>query len=202
MMVVWMAISISAAKTRSGKVSAVPSRSPAPGARCSSIHCSSFVKRRMDAFAVASTKLASSRPSPASARLILMASALYSSMACLSVLKLPVDLLIFSLFSIRCPLQRNERGHSFFGKMAVWLYTVKVRWFWIRSLPDTRRSNGYQKLNSRRMRSSFSLGTLHASGHGLSRKMWSNTASVTSSALIRWSPLPNMSPSCSTCAMV
>ena len=37
----------------------------------------------------------------------------------------------------------KERGQRAGGKRAVWLYSVKVRWFWMRSLPDTRRSKGY-----------------------------------------------------------
>ena len=65
-----------------------------------------------------------------------MASAEYSWIAWFRVLKFPVDLLIFSLFSSRWPLQRMPLGHCSLGKMAVWLYRQNVRWFWIRSLPD------------------------------------------------------------------
>ena len=42
-------------------------------------------------------------------------------MACRRVLKLPVLLLIFSLFSIRWPLVRMPRGHLSSGSSAVWL---------------------------------------------------------------------------------
>ena len=52
-------------------------------------------------------KVASSMPSPASAAANLMASALYSSMAVFNVLKLPVDLDIFSPLRSRCPLVRK-----------------------------------------------------------------------------------------------
>ena len=63
------------------------------------------------ALAVLSSKLASSTPSPASARAMRMASALYSKMAWLRVLKLPVDLDIFSALSSRWPVQRTDLGH-------------------------------------------------------------------------------------------
>jgi hypothetical protein len=58
-------------------------------------------------------------------------------MALRSVLKFPVDLLIFSALSSRWPLQRTERGHleRSAAQMAVWLYSANVRWFWMRSLP-------------------------------------------------------------------
>jgi hypothetical protein len=59
------------------------------------------VRRKIAAFAVSSTKLASSIVSPASASANRIASDEYASIAALSVLKLPVDLLIFSLFRSR-----------------------------------------------------------------------------------------------------
>ena len=57
----------------------------------------------------------------------------------------PVDLDIFSALSSRWPLVRKARGWRS-GRpahTAAWLYRQNVRWFWIRSLPDTRRSIGY-----------------------------------------------------------
>lgn len=42
-------------------------------------------------------------------------------MACRSVLKLPVLLLIFSLLSMRWPLVRMPSGHLSSGSSAVWL---------------------------------------------------------------------------------
>jgi hypothetical protein len=59
------------------------------------------VRRKIAAFAVSSTKFASSIVSPASASANRIASEEYSSIAVFNVLKLPVDLLIFSLFRSR-----------------------------------------------------------------------------------------------------
>ena len=53
------------------------------------LHRHTLVRRRMPLSAVSCTKLASSMPSPASARAKRMASAVYSCTAWASVLKLP-----------------------------------------------------------------------------------------------------------------
>ena len=58
---------------------------------------------RMPASAVPDTKLASSTLSPESARARRIPSAENVSMASVKVMKLPVDLAIFSEFSSRCP---------------------------------------------------------------------------------------------------
>ena len=109
-----IAVSMALANTLSAKVaeeSAARSLPCADASRMDSIHSSSFVNRKIAALAVSWTKLASSMPSPASASANLMASALYSSMAVFNVLKLPVDLDIFSPLRSRCPLVRKPRGH-------------------------------------------------------------------------------------------
>lgn len=80
-------------------------------AKDSWIYVSSLVSLKMDALAVASSKLASSIPSPASARPILSASDPYSTIAYFSVLKFPVDFDIFSLFNSKCPLHLMDLGH-------------------------------------------------------------------------------------------
>ena len=51
---------------------------------------------------------------------------------------LPVDLDIFSPLRTRWPLQRMLWGHldGSFSQMAVWLYSAKLRWLLIRSLPE------------------------------------------------------------------
>mmetsp|Transcript_9647 Transcript_9647/g.23941 ORF Transcript_9647/g.23941 Transcript_9647/m.23941 type:complete len:227 (-) Transcript_9647:2019-2699(-) len=185
-LVLAMAMLMALAKMRSYSVLGSPSRSPAPGASTSSIQASSRVTRRIAALAVVVSKLASSMPSPASARAQRMASAPNSLMASCSVLKLPVDLDIFSLLSSRWPLQRMARGHfsGLLGHMAVWLYSAMVRWLPIRSLPDTRRSQGYQNSNSRRMAASVSAGMGQLAGAGWPRKMWSHTSLVMCSGLM------------------
>lgn len=62
-----------------------------------------FVSLRMAPLAVVCSKLASSRASPASASANLMASALYSWIACSSVLKLPAGQLIIVNFPKSLP---------------------------------------------------------------------------------------------------
>ena len=49
-----------------------------------------------------------------------------------------MDLDIFSALSRRWPLVRMERGHLLGSlcQIAVWLYSAKLRWLLIRSLPD------------------------------------------------------------------
>ena len=83
-----------------------------------------------------------------------------------------------------CPLQRMDRGHLAGSRrqMDVWLYTQKVRWFWMRSFPDDRRSKGYQKSNSRFILRRSSGGTPESSGGGPSSRMYSHTESVTAAA--------------------
>ena len=54
-------------------------------------------------------------------------------------LRAPVDLDIFSALSSRWPLVRTARGQRS-GRpahTAVWLYSAKVRWLLMRSLPET-----------------------------------------------------------------
>lgn len=57
----------------------------------------------------------------------------------------PVDLDIFSELSIRWPLVRKARGcrPSCPAHTLACVYRQKLRWFWIRSFPLTRRSSGY-----------------------------------------------------------
>jgi hypothetical protein len=98
----------------------------------------------MDAFAVVSSKFASSIPSPASASANLVASAPHLWRACLRVRKFPVLFDIFFPLSMRCPFARIAKGQCFSGKIAVWLYRQNVRWLGIKSLPDDRISIGYQ----------------------------------------------------------
>ena len=84
----------------------------------------------------------------------------------------------FSELSSRCPFAFTLRGHLelSFGQMAQWLYRKYVRWFGIKSFPDTRTSTGYQYSNSLRMRCSFSSGMPQLLGYGVSlKKMKSHT---------------------------
>ena len=84
-------------------------------------HPSKVCTRRIFAFAVFSSKFASSNPSPASAKLNLVASAPNFSIASLSVNELPVLFDIFFPFSIKCPFVLIASGHLSSGKSAAWL---------------------------------------------------------------------------------
>ena len=97
---------------------------------------------RIFAFAVFSSKFASSRPSPASAKLSLVASAPNFSMASRNVNEFPVLFDIFFPFNIKCPFVRMLRGHLSSGNSAAWLYSAKVRWLGTRSFAEERMSNG------------------------------------------------------------
>jgi hypothetical protein len=72
----------------------------------SDIHFSSTNNFKIAAFATSVSKFASSSPSPASARVILVASAPNFYMQSLIVKKFPVDLDIFSLLRTMYPLQK------------------------------------------------------------------------------------------------
>ena len=63
-------------------------------------------------------KLASSSVSPAVAKANLIPSAEYISTPSERVMKLPVCLDIFSLFSSMCPLARTARGHMYLPLIA------------------------------------------------------------------------------------
>ena len=114
---------ISLANVRSQNASRAPVRSsPAFALAIISVHQSISVwKRRMLAFAVFSSKLASSMPSPASASDTREASAPNFSTDWRRESVLPVLLDILAPLSIRWPLARIARGQCFSGKMAAWL---------------------------------------------------------------------------------
>ena len=87
---------------------------------------------------------ASSIPSAARASVARSPSAPYCSSACLHVMKMFLDLLIFwpSIWII--PLTLKPRGQCFRSKRAAWWNAKKVRWFGMSSFAEFLRSTGYQ----------------------------------------------------------
>lgn len=81
-------------------------------------HPNKVCTRKMLAFAVFSSKLASSTPSPASANVNLVASAPNFSMPSLKVKELPVLFDIFLPFNVRWPFVRMLSGHLSSGNNA------------------------------------------------------------------------------------
>mmetsp|Transcript_19928 Transcript_19928/g.48506 ORF Transcript_19928/g.48506 Transcript_19928/m.48506 type:complete len:212 (+) Transcript_19928:955-1590(+) len=147
--------------------------------RASSTHSSKTNSRRIVWFAVSREKFASSSVSPASAHVSLVASAVNWSTHCFTVRKLPLDLDIFSASTITWPLAKKLRGQNsgFPFQMAAWLNKHMVRWFWIRSFPEHRRSSGYQNLNSFLISSRYSGLMLHCGTSSDKQKMKSHTSS-------------------------
>mmetsp|Transcript_123290 Transcript_123290/g.343317 ORF Transcript_123290/g.343317 Transcript_123290/m.343317 type:complete len:202 (-) Transcript_123290:2309-2914(-) len=176
-------------------VSVAPSRSGWLPSSMAFIVSRNTGNARSALFATVSSKLADSRVSPELAIARRTVSAEYFFMMSSSVKKLPLDLDIFSLLTRSQPLQKNPRGHSSgsFSQTHAWLYSAMVRWFWMRSLPETRRSIGYQNLNSRCIFSRVALGIFESKGSGPFRNRKSHTASVRSDALM--APSPSLEPS-------
>jgi hypothetical protein len=81
----------------------------------------------MLAFALFSSKFASSTPSPASAKLRRVESAPNLEIASLKLSELPVLFDIFFPFSNKCPFVRMLRGHLSSENKATWLYRQKVK---------------------------------------------------------------------------